>query len=88
MTHALQEGTDKTSAAAAESGKIDALYVFGCFVMWRKDRDDKWHQEILTAAGYPDEEVSIVANFFLQRCERLAEANAYANAGGGELCRS
>ena len=89
MAHALQQGWEAGSGATLqESTRIDVLYLFGCFLMWRKNGDEKWYQEILSAAEGSDEEVCTAAKFFLQQCERLAPSQPYATSERRKLCQS
>lgn len=89
MAHALQERREERSGATLqESTKIDVLYLFGCFVSWRKDGARKWYQEILSAAEDPDEGVSMAAKFFLQECERLMPSHLQASSKREKPCQS
>lgn len=89
MAHTLQERREERSGATLqESTRIDVLYLFGCFVTWRKDGDKRWYQEILSAAEDPDEEVSMAAKFFLQECERLVPSQLHASSKREKRCQS
>ena len=88
MAHLLQQECEEPTTTLRPSRKIDVLYLFGCFVSWRKDRASKWYQELLSATDDADEEVSMVAKWFWQECQRLAPSDPNASSRRGTLCRS
>lgn len=88
MAQVLQQECEEPSTTLRLSRKIDVLYLFGCFVNWRKDMVSKWYQELLSAADDADDEVSMAAKRFLQECERLVPSDPNASSKRGTLCRS
>lgn len=79
---------ERSEATVQEPATIDVLYLFGCFVMWRKYGDERCHQEIVLAAESSEEAVRTAALAFLGEYSRAAKEPSHASCSGSHICQS